>query len=502
MEIRVVHGNIAEREDAAAVVNLFEGVTHPSGATGAMDSALDGAITDLIAEGDVKAGRGDVSLIHTLGKAPAKRVVVAGLGDAAAFDTSAARDVHADVARFARGRRLAAFSTVLHGAGIGGLDVYGCARAAAEGILLGAYSFDKYKSDAEPSPLETATIVEFSRDRLPEIERGVADGRAVADAVNLARDMGNEPANHMTPTRMAEIALEAVSETGMALTVFDRADIERMGMGAFAGVARGTEEPPKLIVMRYDGDPDDPANNLGLLGKGITFDSGGLDIKSASGMLTMKSDMSGGACVIGAMKAIAALRPKVNVWGIVPATENMPGRRAQRPGDVVRAMNGKTIEIGNTDAEGRLVLADALCYAVENGLTRVVDVATLTGAVRVALGDGATGVFGGDARWVERVIAAGESVGERMWRLPTYESYKRQYKSDIADINNIGGSGAGATIGAMVIGEFAGESSWAHLDIAATTRAARESGITPKGSTGVPVRTLIALAQSLGEPGG
>ena len=500
MDIQVVHGNIAEREDAAAVVNLFEGVTRPSGATGAMDSALGGAISDLIAEGDVKAGRGDLSLIYTLGGLPAKRAVVAGLGDAAAFDLAAARDVHADVARFARAKRLAGFSTVLHGAGIGGLDAYGCARAAAEGILLGAYSFDKYKSDAEPSALKTATIVEFDRSKLPEIERGVADGRAVAEAVNLARDMGNEPANYMTPTRMAETALEAASAGGMALTVFERADIERMGMGAFAGVAQGTDEPPKLIVMRYDGDPDDPANNLGLLGKGITFDSGGLDIKNAAGMLTMKSDMSGGACVIGAMKAIAALRPKVNVWGIVPATENMPGRRAQRPGDVVRAMNGKTIEIGNTDAEGRLVLADALCYAVENGLTRIVDVATLTGAVRIALGDVATGVFGNDQRWTDSVIAAGESVGERMWQLPTYESYKRQYKSDIADINNIGGSGAGATIGALVIGEFAGETQWAHLDIAATTRATRESGITPKGSTGVPVRTLIALAQSLGEP--
>ena len=496
MNIKVVQGNIAEREDAAVVVNLFEGVTHPSGATGAMDSALDGAITDLIAEGDVRGGRGDRALIYTLGKRPAKRAVVAGLGSADEFDAVAAAEVHAETARFLRGKRVREYSTILHGAGIGGLDVYDCARAAAEGILLGAYSFDKYKSDPKPG-LETATIVEFDQDRLPEIERGVADGAAVAAAANLARDMGNEPANHMTPTQMAEIALEVASEGGMTLTVFDRADIERMGMGAFAGVAQGTEEPPKLIVIRYDGDPDDPANNLGLLGKGITFDSGGLDIKSASGMLTMKSDMSGGACVIGAMKAIAALRPKINVWGIVPATENMPGRRAQRPGDVVRAMNGKTIEIGNTDAEGRLVLADALCYAVENGLTRIVDVATLTGAVRVALGDAATGVFGNDADWIQTVTAAGERVGERMWNLPTYDSYKRQYKSDIADINNIGGSGAGATIGALVIGEFAGESQWAHLDIAATTRLTRAAGLNPKGATGVPVRTLIQLAQNL-----
>ena len=497
MKIEVAVGDIAAREDAAVEVNLFEGVTLPGGATGAMDSALDDAITDLIADGDIKAGRGEHALIYSLGKTPAKRVVVSGLGSAADFDANAAREVHAGTARFIRSRGLASYSTILHGAGIGGLDVYDCARAAAEGILLGAYSFDKYKSDPKPPP-ERATIVEFDAARIPEIERGVADGAVVADAVNLARDMCNEPANHMTPTQMAEIALEVASADGVALTVFDRADIERMGMGAFAGVAQGTDEPPKLIVLRYEGDPDDPANNLGLLGKGITFDSGGLDIKSASGMLTMKSDMSGGAAVIAAMKAIAALAPKINVWGIVPATENMPGRRAQRPGDVVRAMNGKTIEIGNTDAEGRLVLADAVCYAVQNGLTRLVDVATLTGAVRVALGDAATGAFGNDPRWVERVIASGDAVGERIWQLPTYDSYKRQYKSDIADINNIGGSGAGATIGALVIGEFAGESQWAHLDIAATARTTRDSGLNPKGATGVPVRTLIELAQSLG----
>ena len=497
MKIEVAVGDITAREDAAVEVNLFEGVTHPSGATGAMDSALGGAITDLIADGDIKGSAGACALIYSLGKAPAKRVVVSGLGGSADFGPNVAREVHAGTARFMRGKGVSGYSTILHGAGIGGLAVYDCARAAAEGILLGAYSFDKYKSDPKPSP-ETATIVEFDAARIPEIERGVADGTIVANAVNLARDMGNEPANYMTPTQMAEIALEAATETGMSLTVFDRADIERMGMGAFAGVAQGTEEPPKLIVLRYEGDPDDPANNLGLLGKGITFDSGGLDIKSASGMLTMKSDMSGGASVIAAMRAIAALAPKINVWGIVPATENMPGRRAQRPGDVVRAMNGKTIEIGNTDAEGRLVLADAVCYAVENGLTRLVDVATLTGAVRIALGDAATGAFGNDQSWVERVIAAGDAVGERIWRLPTYDSYKRQYESDIADINNIGGAGAGATIGALVIGEFAGETQWAHLDIAATARTTKEAGLNPKGATGVPVRTLIELAQSLG----
>ena len=499
MNINVIQGNIAAREDAAIVVNLFEGVTHPGGATGAADDALGGAITDLIREGDITGKRGESTLIYSLGRLPAKRVVVAGLGKQSEFNADVARDVTAETARLLSSKGVASFSTILHGAGVGGLGAAESAQAAAEGIGLGLYSFEKYKSDAKNSPVESVNVVEFDQSKIDAAEQGTARGTVIAESVNLAREMGNEPANYMTPTRMAEIALDVSHEAGMELTVLDRADIERMGMGSFAGVAQGTEEPPKFIVIRYDGDPDNPDNNLGLLGKGITFDSGGLDLKSAEGMLTMKSDMSGGACVIGAMKAIGAIRPRINVWGIVPATENMPGRRAQRPGDVVRAMNGKTIEIGNTDAEGRLVLADALCYAVENGLTRIVDVATLTGAIGVALGNGATGVFGNDQAWVNQIVEAGGSVGERMWQLPTFPSYTAEYKSDIADIRNTGGRGAGAITGALIIGEFAGDAKWAHLDIAATTRTTTTRGINPKGSTGVPVRTLVELASNLAD---
>ena len=497
MKINVIQGNIAEREDAAIVVNLFEGVSHPGGATGAVDRSMGGAITDLIGEGDITGKRGENTLIYSLGWVPARRVVVAGLGKQSEFDVDVTREVNAGVARLLASKGVSSYSTILHGAGIGGMDAAESAQAAAEGVGLGLYSFDKYKSDAKDSPIEDVNILEFDKSRIDAAIQGVRRGTTIAEAVNLAREMGNEPANYMTPTRMAEIALDVVRESGMELTVLDRADIERLGMGSFAGVAQGTEEPPKFIVIRYHGDPDNPDNNLGLLGKGITFDSGGLDLKSAEGMLTMKSDMSGGACVIGAMKAVGAFRPKINVWGIVPATENMPGRRAQRPGDVVRAMNGKTIEIGNTDAEGRLVLADAVCYAVENGLTRIVDVATLTGAVGVALGSGATGVFGNDQAWVDEIVRAGDSVGERMWQLPTFPSYTAEYNSDIADIKNTGGRGAGAITGALIIGEFAGEAKWAHLDIAATTRTTTTRGINPKGSTGVPVRTLIELVSAL-----
>ena len=497
MRINVVGGNIAKREDPAIVVNLFEGVTKPEGATGAVDYALDGAISDLIGQGDITGKRGENILIYSLGKLNSKRVIVAGLGKQEDFDANVAREVHAGVARFVRSTSASSYATILHGAGVGGLETGEAAQAAAEGMVLGLYSFDKYKSDPGSESIEAVNVVEFDSGKIDAARSGAERGATIAEAVNLARDMGNEPANVMTPTKMAEIALDVTSGAGMSLTVLERDQIVELGMGSFAGVAQGSEEPPKFIVMRHDGDPDNPGNNLGLLGKGITFDSGGLDIKSAAGMLTMKSDMSGGACVIAAMKAIAAFNPKINVWGIVPATENMPGRRAQRPGDVVTAMNGKTIEIGNTDAEGRLVLADALCYAVQHGVNRIVDVATLTGAVVVALGDGATGVFGNDQDWVNRVVRAGNSVGERIWQLPTYDSYKSEYSSDIADIRNTGGRGAGAITGALIIGEFAGDSQWAHLDIAATTRTTSDKGVNPKGSTGVPVRTLVELATSL-----
>ena len=502
MNISVTRGNIAEQGDGAIVVNLFEGVSQPGGATGAVDGALGGAISDLINEGDITGKKGENTLIYSLGRLPARRIVVAGLGKQMEFDRDVAREVNAEVVRLLASKGLKSYSTILHGAGIGGLDPAESAQAASEGIGLGLYTFDKYKSDTKDSSVPDVNIIEFDQSKIDAVIRGVGCGTVIADAVNLAREMANEPANYMTPTRMAEIALNVAGKGDMELTVLDRSDIERLGMGSFAGVAQGTEEPPKFIVIKYKGDPDNPGNNVGLLGKGITFDSGGLDLKSAEGMLTMKSDMSGGACVIGAMKAIGAIRPKINVWGIVPATENMPGRRAQRPGDVVRAMNGKTIEIGNTDAEGRLVLADAVCYAVENGLSRIVDVATLTGAVGVALGSGATGVFGNDQGWVDEIVRAGDSVGERMWQLPTFPSYSAEYKSDIADIRNTGGRGAGAITGALIIGEFAGDSKWAHLDIAATTRTTTTKGINPKGSTGVPVRTLIELASLLAEQGG
>ena len=498
MKIRVTAGNIAGQDADAVVVNLFEGVTMPGGATGAVDAALGGAITGLIADGEISGKRGGLTVIHTLGRIAPKRVVVAGLGERAAFTLDGVRDAAAESARRLAGIGVRAAATIAHGAGIGGLDGRDCAQAIAEGVVMGLYRFDKYKSNAgDGGGLDELAIVEYDGARVGAMQAGVDEGVVIGDAVNLCRDMANAPANGMTPSDMAERALEVAEECGMGIEVFERARMRELGMGALLGVAQGSAEPPKFIVLRYEGDAGNPNNNIGLLGKGITFDSGGLDIKSAAGMSTMKGDMAGGAAVIGAMRAIGQLKPRINVTGIVAATENMPSGTAQRPGDVVRAMNGKTIEIDNTDAEGRLVLADAMAYARSVGIGRLVDVATLTGAVRVALGDKCMGAFGNDEAFTGAVVAAGNAVGERAWPMPMFDEYKAQYKSDIADIKNTGGSGGGAIIGALIIGEFSGGAPWVHLDIAGVARAGSTKGSAVKGATGAPVRTLVRLARDL-----
>lgn len=498
MKIRVTAGNIAGQDTDAVVVNLFEGVTAPSGATGAVDAALGGAITGLIADGEISGKRGELTVIHTLGRIAPKRVVVAGLGERDAFTPDGVRDAAAESARRLAGIGVRAAATIAHGAGIGGLDGRDCAQAIAEGAVMGLYRFDKYKSNAGGGGgLDEMAIVEYDGARVAAMQGGVDEGVIIGEAVNLCRDMANAPANGMTPSDMAERALEVAEECGMEIEVFERARMRELGMGALLGVAQGSAEPPKFIVMRYAGDAGNPNNNIGLLGKGITFDSGGLDIKSAAGMATMKGDMAGGAAVIGAMRAIGKLKPRINVTGIVAATENMPSGTAQRPGDVVRAMNGKTIEIDNTDAEGRLVLADAMAYARSVGIGRLVDVATLTGAVRVALGDKCMGAFGNDEAFTGAVVAAGNAVGERAWPMPMFDEYKAQYKSDIADIKNTGGSGGGAIIGALIIGEFSGGAPWVHLDIAGVARAGSTKGSAVKGATGAPVRTLVRLARDL-----
>ena len=501
MKIEVKTADITTIDTPALVVNLFKGVTSPGGATGAVDNALDGAISRLIEDGEITGKLGEMTLLHTMGKIGPARVVVAGLGPQGDFDTASVRRVASESLRYLRGRGVSEAVTIAHGAGIGGLAPEDAGRAIAEGAVLGLYRFDRYHTNGDDADREFVdlTIAERDEARAGAIRSGVEQGLAMAEATIIARNMVNEPANVMTPTAMAETARQVAGENGLGFEVLDNCDMKRMGMGAFIGVAQGSDEPARLIILTYAGDPDNPGNNLGLIGKGITFDTGGISIKPAAGMEYMKGDMAGGASVIAAMQIIARLRPRINVTGMVAATENMPGGSAQRPGDVVRAMNGKTIEVINTDAEGRLVLADALCLARERGITRLVDVATLTGAMVTTLGKACTGVMGNDDKLIGDVVSAGRQTGEKFWQLPMFDEYKELIRSDVADMKNSGGRQAGSITAALLLQEFVDGAAWAHLDIAGTSTSERASGHLVKGATGAPARTLAQLAVNLAD---
>ena len=487
MELRLTVGDILEAEPDCLVVNLFQGVKEPAGAVGAVDRAMGGAITALIADGDVTGKAGELTLVHTQGKIQTKRVVVAGLGAQEKISTDALRNLGGEVARFVRRKGYSRVASVLHGAGIGGVDASAAGQAFAEGVSLGLYRFRRHfsaKDDDEGDSSKEITdfeLVEKDAARAAEAAPGVSRGNALAQATALARDLVNEPANYMTPTVLADRAREVAEASGLGFEQFDRAEMERRGMGAVLGVARGSHEPPQFIVMRYRGDPEDRRTTVGLLGKGITFDSGGISLKPPANMGAMKGDMAGGASVIAAMQAVAKLKPQINVTALVPATENLPGGSATKPGDVLVAMNAKTIEVENTDAEGRLALADALSYANAEGMRPLVDVATLTGAIRVALGTVTIGLFSNDDGVADRVLRAGEQAGERIWRMPLWDEYKEQNKSTVADVKNTGGQPAGAITAAQFLHEFAGGTPWAHLDIAGVMNSEKEKGWEVRG---------------------
>jgi leucyl aminopeptidase len=501
MEIRVQQGDITSIEADAIVVNLFEGVSSPGGGTGAVDRAMDGAISSLIASGDIRGKPGEFTLVHTFGKLPAPRVIVAGLGKSDGFDVEKVRDLSANLARYLRRQRIKRAATIAHGAGIGGLEPEECASAIAEGTLLGLYRFLRHrKADEDAGEIESLTIVEHDGARVNAMEGAVERGRILAQATNLCRDMANEPGNYMTPTDMAKQAEQLAQEAGLECEVYGPDWMRDKGMGALLGVAAGSVQEPRFIVLRYKGAGDEKP--LALIGKGITFDTGGISIKPAENMGEMKGDMTGGAAVIAAMWAIGKLRPRINVLGLVPATENMPSGSATKPGDVLRSMLGKTIEVINTDAEGRLILADGLAYAREQGATALVDAATLTGAISTTLGNVAMGAFTNDGALLERVKRAANTAGEKIWELPMFEEYRDLIKSDVADIKNSGGRLAGSITAAFFVKEFAEDIPWVHLDIAGVDNYDREKGVYVKGSSGIPVRTLVHLALQSAEGGG
>jgi leucyl aminopeptidase len=372
------------------------------------------------------------------------------------------------------------------------------ARTVVEGAVMGLFEPDKYRTeDKENRQIERLVVVVEDVDD-QALNRSVQDGRIVGEAVNFTRELANEPGGYLTPTDMAERAREVANEFGLSIDVLDEDRMTQEGMGALLSVSRGSEEPAKMIVLKYTppyvGEKSDQ-DLLALVGKGITFDSGGISLKPGENMELMKYDMTGGATVIGAMRAIAQLKPPVPVLGIAPCSENLPSGKATKPGDVVRAMTGKSIEIINTDAEGRLVLADAIAYAKTLGATRIIDMATLTGAVSIALGDINVAILGTDQALIDEVIESAREVGEKFWQLPLDKEYSKQIKSDIADIKNVGGRRAGTITAAAFLKEFADGVAWAHLDIAGTAWADEARPYRSKGPTGIAVRTLINFVE-------
>jgi leucyl aminopeptidase len=460
-----------------------------------LDGVLQGQLARVLAAEKFEGKPGQIAYFYGSGLG-AERVMVVGLGAKKDYQSDGVRRAAAVGVR--RARDLGAKSVAVL---MPPDDVPARARAQAivEGAVLGTYRFDRYLKEKSDRVIESLTVIEPDRRSQAAAREGQTLGEVTADGVCLARDLVNEPANMITPSALAERAAEIAREGKLGLKVLERADCEKLGMGAYLGVAQGSQEPPKFIHLTYR-PPGPPRRRVTIIGKGVTFDSGGLDLKTADGMLRMKDDMSGAAAVLGVFQALPRLGPPVEVHGLVAATENMPSGAAQRPGDIVRAMNGLTVEIGNTDAEGRLTLADALAYSVQEiKPDEMVDLATLTGAVVIALGHHITGVMGNHDGAVQRILAAAEEAGERMWRLPIHDEYKEGLKSDVADLNNVSSQrGAGTIIGALFMRDFTGGVPWVHLDIAGTAFSERDWALGPKGATGVGVRTLLAYLRRLG----
>jgi len=475
------------------VVPVFSGARLGPGAR-LVDEAIGGTLAEFMRETDFDGSRGEVLAVPTGGRLGARAALLLGVGDEETFDAAALRRAGAVLAR--RASSVAAVATTLVDAAGPEIDRGAAAQAFAEGVCLGSYQFLRYKSAASASRLERVFVIGRAG---AKVRAGLARGARIAEAVAWARDLINEPAAAKSPAEVADLAKAVARASGLKAKVFAGDQLGRERMGGVLGVGKGSDRPPRFLRLEYA--PPHPRGTLALVGKGVVFDSGGLSLKTAGGMETMKTDMSGAAAVIAAMSTLRELAVKARVIGYVPLVENMPSGAAMRPGDVLTMRNGKTVEVLNTDAEGRLILADALSLASEEGADAIIDLATLTGAVTTALGDKIAGLMGTNDGWVAQVRAAAERSGERVWHLPLPEEYRRNLDSDIADLRNISsGGGAGTLTAGLFLKEFAGSAPWAHLDIAGTARSSLEDGETSKGGTGFGVRLLVELASTFRKP--
>jgi leucyl aminopeptidase len=491
MKIVVKKGEIIEFKTEAVIVPCFEDGRGLHGKVKLLDKKSRGLIKEIVGAGDFEGKLFQVSVTYTGGIIPAKRIVLVGVGKKADFTTEKLRGAFATAARYVRSLRIKEFSTSLDFIYLN-RPLAEIAKAVVEGVSLGLYQYTSFKTIDKDKigAIKEFTIIEENEKAYSVIRAAAKEAEIISCAVSFARDMVSAPGNEMTPTDMAHEARKIAKKKNVKLRVLDEGEIDKIGMSAFLGVARGSEEPAKFIILEYwGGNKSDPP--VALVGKGLTFDSGGISIKPSEKMDEMKSDMAGGAAVMGAIMAAADLRLKVNAVGLIPATENLPGGRAYKPGDILKSLSGQTIEVLSTDAEGRLILADALTYAGRFKPAAIIDLATLTGACVIALGDHVTGMMGTDDGLKQKIRDAADATDEKVWELPLWEDYHEMIKSDVADYKNHGGRPGAAITAAAFLSKFVGNYPWVHLDIAGPAWLTMDRPYIPKGASGVGVRLIV-----------
>lgn len=493
MNVNVVKSKISSVETDLLVFGFYKDKSLQQESFNELDALFDGGLSSIIQDEQFTCKSKETHLIHTFGKIKAKKLLFVGLGEEKEFSFEKAREIVGHVTREALKLKQKKVAYFFNSFVTSESLMFDIAHAIAEASHLAAYRFDDYKTDKkEAQSLDSVSLIVSEPD--DELEQAVITGVAHAEGTCLARDLVNTPGNLLTPTHLAEKAIEIAERHGMEYSILERAEMEKLGMGALLAVAQGSEQPPKMIVMKYKGQKNWD-NVLAFVGKGLTFDTGGISLKPSANMDEMKMDMGGSASVLGAMEVIGRLKPNCNILAVIPSSENMPNGNALKPGDVITSLSGKTIEVKNTDAEGRLILADGITYAKQLGASYIVDLATLTGAVLVALGDCTTGAVTNNEDLMIEVLESAQEAGELMWRLPNFDPYKEMLKtSEVADLNNSPGRLAGSITAGLFLGEFAEDTPWVHLDIAGTAWTGKGNDLTTKGGTGVMVRTLSVLA--------
>ncbi|WP_077619228.1 leucyl aminopeptidase [Bacillus sinesaloumensis] len=488
-----------QESSEALLIGLFARNQKITGLTQELDSLLDGQITELLKEGDISTKHNTVSKVHTLGRAPIKRVYFVGLGKEENLSFESLREALGKAVKTISESKVGSFALGLDSFVTTGLDAHDVAHAFGEALALSTYKFADYKQKSNEPEKNIEKVIVYTDGNENEVEASLTVGYAYGQGTNSARTLVNLPGNMLTATDLANYAAELGTKYGFEVEILEKEEMEKLGMGALLAVNKGSVEPPKMIVLKYQGK-DNWEDVIGLVGKGITFDTGGYSIKPKDGIVGMKSDMGGAAAVLGAMEIIGELRPEKNVVAVIPSTDNMISGDAFKPDDVVTSMNGKTIEILNTDAEGRLALADGITYAKFHGASYLVDVATLTGGVIVALGNDITGAMTNNEAFFEKVLEASLEAGEPIWRLPITENHKKRVrKSQVADLNNSPGRDGHAIFAGTFLGEFAENTPWVHLDIAGTATTTSAHNLGPAGATGAMVRTLATLVERFGE---